>query len=302
MNAGSEPISRRAPPAPLWTASRTLLAGPGDDFFARWKKVARTFEEDEVHDLRVASRRLREGLEMFSPCLHRKKVELFLTQVKKVTRRLGDLRNIDEALLFFSSLTPEESAYSRREVEELLSALRREREQTHRELRKELGALHPKPLRTDFRAIRNRPNLFGGSEADPFMSIASFARQAIGERAATLSELLPLAVREDDLPAQHQLRIAVKKMRYRLEIIAPLLTGGYEELHGALKGYQDVLGKLHDIDVFSGMVRERVADGTGRQALLRAMADRRSRLYGTFIEMLAAFPMESIGEKASEAL
>lgn len=302
MKAGTEQLSRRARPAPLWIASRNLLSGPGEEFFARWKIVARTFDEDEVHDLRVASRRLREGLAMFSPCFPGKKISALLKQVKKVTKMLGNLRNTDEAFLFFSALAPEESAQCGHEVEELLAALRREREQARKELKKELSSLRPGPLRTDFLEIRNRPKLFGNSAADPFMSITSFADRAVRERAATLSELLPRAVREEDIPAQHQLRIGVKKMRYRLEIIAPLLRSGYEELHGALKGYQDVLGKLHDIDVFRQIVQERVADGAGRQALLRAMEERRSRLYTSFKEMLGSFPIESIGEKASKAL
>ena len=287
--------------APLWIACRTLLTGHGDEFFSRWKKAAESFQEDDVHDLRVASRRLREGLALFSPCLSAKKAARMVKQVKKVTRMLGELRNTDEAFLFFSSLAPEETAGSGPEIEQLLAALKAEREQAHKKLKKELSALDPKPLRKEFRSLENL-DLFGDSAVDPFTSILFYAGGAIMERAEPLGGLLARAVHETDGAAQHQLRIAVKKMRYRLEIMEPLLTRDYEELHGALKGYQDVLGKLHDIDVFTGMVQERLQDGPGRQELLRVMADRRSRLHGDFLEKLETFPLETIGEKARDAL
>ena len=298
----SELISRQAQTAPVWIASRTLLAGPEEEFFDRWKKTARTFQEDDIHDLRVASRRLREGLALFSPCFTGKGTGDVVKQVKKVTTMLGNMRNTDEAFLFFSALTPEESAQCRDQVEELLTALRREREQAHKRLEKKLGALELDPLRAALNVLQREQNLFANSGIDPFMSMCLFARDAILERAQPLIELLRLAVKEDNSEGQHQLRIAVKKMRYRLEILAPLLKRDYDDLHGALKGFQDVLGKLHDVDVFCDMVQERIADGDGRQGLLGVLTERRRRLYGSFLEKLASSPLETIGDRARDAL
>jgi CHAD domain-containing protein len=302
-NKSGGTIGQEVRSAPLWIASRTLLAEHRDEFFSRWEKTARKFQEDDVHDLRVASRRLREGLALFSPCFPPKRTAALVKEIKKVTTMLGDLRNTDEAFLFFSSLSAEETAHSLDEVKKLLTALKSERDQAHKKLRKELSSLDPEPLRTDLEAVQNRSNLFRDSAVDPFMSIIFFAGGAIMDRAETLGELLPRAVQENDSAAQHQLRIAVKKMRYRLELIEPLFSSDdYQELHGALKGYQDVLGKLHDIDVFSGMVQERIDDGAGREGLLRAMAQRRSRLHGSFMQMLDSFPLGSIGERTRDAL
>lgn len=300
--AKPDAITTQGGATPLWIACRTLMAGHEKEFFSQWKKVAKTFQEDDVHDLRVASRRMREALALFSPYLPANKSARIEKQVKKVTKMLGDLRNTDEACLFFSELAPEELAQSHHEVEELLSGLRVEREQAHKKLEKELSSLNPKPLRGEFRCVRNRPNLFRSNSVDPSTSIAVFAGGAIMQRAETLNELLPRAIHEADTEAQHELRIAFKRMRYRLEIIAPLLRGGYHELHSELKGYQDVLGKLHDIDVFAEMVRDRLADGAGKQELLQVMADRRSRLHSSFLERLTSFPIDSIGERARDAL
>ena len=294
--------SRKIGSPTLWIASRTLLTGQVVEFFSLRKKAAGKFKQDDVHDLRVASRRFREGLALFSPCFAGPPTRRLLKQVKKVTRLLGDLRNTDEAFLFFSSLTPEESAGSGPEIEGLFATLIDRRQQAQKILHKELGAPNPAPLRRRFRALANRPNLFRNSAVDPFTEIDFFAADAIGERAQTLNELLPQAVKEDNHPAQHELRIAVKRMRYRLEIIAPLLKDGYQDLHASLKEYQDLLGKLHDIDVFAGMVQEQLPEGAGGKGVLRAMTGRRSRLFEAFEELLGRTPLERIGAAIIDAL
>ena len=304
MTDSSGLLSRQAHSTPLWLASRTLLARHEEEFFARWEKTIRRFQQDDVHDLRVASRRLREGLALFSPCFPGKKNAKVVKRVKRVTELLGGLRNTDEAFLFFSELTPEESGASRQEIEQLLTSLRRERELAHKKLKKELRALDPEPLRNDLMALRTGENLFARRDelVDPFTSIAFFAYGAFQERAQPLTDLLPPAVERDNHDAQHSLRIAIKKLRYRLEILAPLLKSGYDELHEALKSYQDLLGKLHDLVLFHELVRERLAEGAGRQRLLQLLEERRNRLHDSFLELLSSFPVESIGAKIRDAL
>lgn len=287
---------------PLWAASRELLAGHEREFFSRWRKVAEGFGEDDVHDLRVASRRLREGLALFAPCLPARQAARLDQKVKQVTRMLGELRNTDEACLFFSSLAAEETALSRVEIAELLATLGRERERAHRRLRKELGALQPGSMNDELLDLGTGLNIFRGGEVDPFLGAARFAADAVMERAETVNELLPRAVQEEDSEAQHALRIAVKKLRYRLEIVAPLLTKDYRKLHDALKGYQEILGKLHDIDVFREMVSARLAEGAGRAELFRVMAQKRAALHAAFRKRLKEMPLDSMGRRIGDAL
>src|SRR5947209_4297936 len=60
--------------------------------------AAEPWPEDSVeliHDLRVATRRLREGLAMASPLLHRKKVRRADRRAQKLGRVLGERRMAD---------------------------------------------------------------------------------------------------------------------------------------------------------------------------------------------------------------
>ena len=303
MTSVTSPADQKAHSAPLWLACRALLAGEEAEFFACLAKVLRGFDEDDIHDLRVASRRLREGLALFSPYLPGKKAGRVRKRLKSITGMLGELRNTDEARLFFSALGENERTQSGREVGRLLEALESDRLRALGALQKELGSLRPGALRRELATVRDSRNLFAANGADPFKAIAPFAADALAERAGPLVELLPRASREEDVVGQHRLRIAVKKMRYRLEILSPLLSvDGYRELQGALKRYQDLLGRLHDLDVFADLVRNRLADAAGRRELLTAMGARRSRLYRSFGALLADFPIASLGEKAGCAL
>jgi CHAD domain-containing protein len=296
-----KPVEEELRSASLRTACRLLLRPHRHEFFARWKKAKKNLAEDEIHDLRVSSRRLREALALFSPIHDQKQTKSLARKVKKVTRMLGELRNTDEAFRFFSGLTPKEKAQSAAEVEALLTELRRERENSHIHLEKNFAAVKASKLKSALDRIQERQKVSPES-AKAFMNIERFAADAIKQRAEPVKELLTLALHEEEAEAQHQLRIAVKKLRYRLEILAPLLKTDYDLLHDGLKNYQDVLGKLHDLDVFMAMGQERSQEGSGKEELLRVMAKRRRRLFRAFLKLQVNLPLHSVGERAVAAL
>lgn len=287
--------------ARLWFASLGMLAALQKEFFAHRRRAARTLDMDEVHDLRVASRRLREGLALFSPPLPRRHAARLSKKVKRVTELLGELRNTDEALLFFSSLEPHESSDCLRERDQMVLHLAHQQHVVRKSLEQKLGNFGGRTLKEDFDRLL-RPNPFKERRIDPFTRTGPFAEQALAERAGKVHDLFPAALREEDVVAQHRLRIAFKKLRYRLEILAPLLEDEGEELRQALKRYQDLLGRLHDLDVFAEMVQEAVPDGTGREELLRVMAVRRAGLFASFVEAHQEVPLQTLTARVRKEL
>ncbi len=81
--------------------------------------------------------------------------------------------------------------------------------------------------------------------------------------------------------AQHDLRIAAKRLRYVLEIFAPCLGEQAEAARGAAKRLQSVLGDLHDCDLMLTKV-ERIGSV---EAVLR---QRRERLFHDFVALWQA--------------
>lgn len=289
-------------PTRLWFATLTLLGRTEKLFFSNWKDASRTLEEEAIHDLRVASRRLRETLRLFSPCLPPKKVSSFSRRIGEVTRMLGELRNADEAYLFFSTLDLGESAQGRPGLQRLLETLGKERKRARKGLGRRFEDAEIRQLEKQLRALRKNPNLFKRRKADPFQEFSLFAGKALMERTEKVAALIPSAALEADTAAQHALRIAVKKMRYRLEAMEPLLSLDCVELRDALKSYQDALGKLHDIDVFCEMVMERVPEGPGRGELLRLLAERRGELFAAFAELLRRLPLVELAQETRAKL
>jgi CHAD domain-containing protein len=89
------------------------------------------------------------------------------------------------------------------------------------------------------------------------------------------------ALSADASEAQHDLRIAAKRLRYVLEIFAPCLGGEAKAARDAVKRLQSVLGDLHDCDLMLAKV-----ESIGSVAAL--LRGRRARLFKEFVELWQA--------------
>jgi len=289
---------------PLWAAASVLLDERGRDFFRRRDSVLESFDPEAIHDLRVASRRLREGLLLFAPCYPGDGLAWILKKIRKVTRLLGDIRNSDEAARFFSTLSEELDAACRADLSRLVTAFREERAAELEQLEAGLRKLTSAKLSDRFRLTVDNPSLLaplpGG--VDPFVPLADFARAALGARLDDVLQLVPAARFSENAAAQHRMRIAVKHYRYRLEILSALLGPGFQELHAAVKGYQEVLGKMHDLDVFAGICRNAAFAPPAAELVPAAIAAKRAQLFAAFARMLEDSPFEQLGERVREAL
>jgi CHAD domain-containing protein len=96
-------------------------------------------------------------------------------------------------------------------------------------------------------------------------------------------------------PAElHALRIAVKRLRYALELVKPALGDGYEELHGRVKTVQELLGDHHDLVVLQTRVQRRRARLEARRTgvlvqgmgpLIEHSVRERQRLFERFCDL-----------------
>ena len=89
------------------------------------------------------------------------------------------------------------------------------------------------------------------------------------------------ALAPDASEAQHDMRIAAKRLRYVLEIFAPCLGDEAEVARRVAKRLQSVLGDLHDCD----LMLTRVERMDSVEAVLR---QRRERLFHDFVELWQA--------------
>lgn len=106
--------------------------------------------------------------------------------------------------------------------------------------------------------------------------VTETARTVIEARLDELIETRAMISGPADSTELHQLRIAAKRLRYSLEMFAICFPEKVaQERADAVREMQDVLGRIHDLDVLQDLLQERLAkiDEEAREEALRiAMA------------------------------
>jgi CHAD domain-containing protein len=86
-------------------------------------------EVEHVHDMRVATRRLRAALEIFEPCFPRKRHRKALKKVKALADALGKRRDADVEIVLLEALLDRAAEADRSALAKLIDELRgRQRE------------------------------------------------------------------------------------------------------------------------------------------------------------------------------
>ncbi len=113
---------------------------------------------------------------------------------------------------------------------------------------------------------------------DPAAPLRPNAERIVRTRLDELRTLAPAALEPSAATAQHDLRIAAKRLRYVLEITGPCFGPEAKVTRDAAKRLQGVLGEIHDCDV----MLPRAWGIESLRALLRA---RRESLFAQFSEL-----------------
>lgn len=289
---------------PLWIASKGLLAERGSDFFRCLETASSTFDPEDIHDLRVASRRLREGLSLFCRSYPAERIVRLRRAVRKITNILSDLRNIDECLAFLREETKELGPEHGVELAACIDDYQGQRSSALKQLKRDLRKTKPITLRKYFAGTIHSPFLFDPppDAVDPFMPIDDYGRMCIYQRFAAVLLLVPQARVPEDAASQHQLRIAVKHYRYRMEVLSPFLDDGFRTVHAHVKEYQELLGRIHDLDVFLVLLRGMGLSKITETALVDLLQSQREKAFSAFSTKLDTTPFEDIGARVRSLL
>jgi CHAD domain-containing protein len=119
----------------------------------------RTGDIEAVHDMRVATRRLRAAMSVFGTVFNRRKFDGLEAEVAQVTDDLGAVRDADVMIEYFTSfkdgLTPAEKVG----VDALIDKLSADRERDRIKLLKDLGRLEKSDFAADFAGMLGIANL-----------------------------------------------------------------------------------------------------------------------------------------------
>ncbi len=116
------------------------------------------------------------------------------------------------------------------------------------------------------------------SGLDPAEALRPNAERIVRTRLDELQALAPAALEPAASEAQHDLRIAAKRLRYVLEIVAPCFGAEATAARGAAKRLQSVLGGIHDCD-------EMLPRAWGIESLRGLQRTRRELLFRRFVDL-----------------
>lgn len=240
----------KAESAAMLERSRCVVLSQWEELLLLRRAVLKTSNLDDIHDLRVASRRFRAVLGLFAPLTRAGSVVELNKCVRKLTRVLGGLRNIDEALLFFQSRTAPEITDDNR----LCSLLPEMRTVELSRIHKTLKAFDHKHLERTVLEIA--AGLSGGRiRGLKKNSLTAYLSGVSVKLFQHINDLTPTATVPEQRESRHALRIAIKKWRYFFEIISPVIERDYCSVLGQLKEYQTILGRMNDVAEFDLLCR-----------------------------------------------
>ena len=142
-----------APDEPYRAAAARIVRVRTRELFEQSAGVLNTRDIERVHDMRVASRRLRAVLEIFAPCFPKQEFGGVLRDVKQLADALGERRDPDvhvDALTAFARQVP---AAARPGVRRLVAEQRERQAQGNEVLAAELERVEHRGLRERLLAL-----------------------------------------------------------------------------------------------------------------------------------------------------
>ncbi len=119
---------------PFGAAAARVIEVRAAEVFEFADGVLDTTDIERVHDMRVATRRLRAALEVFEPCFPARRHRRALKRVKLLADALGERRDRDVSIDFLEAFASEAPERDRPAVAALIGRLREEQRRANEEL------------------------------------------------------------------------------------------------------------------------------------------------------------------------
>jgi CHAD domain-containing protein len=232
---------------------------------------------EELHDMRVATRRLRASFAVFDQAFNPKIIKPHLKGLRLTGRALGHARDMDvifeKAIHYLEELSPED----RSGMQPLIHFWQDELTQARMDMLAHLDSRKYASFMRKFNIFVQTPSLgvlpIRDDPPTPHR-VREVAPALIYTRLEAVRAYEPILANAT-IAQLHALRIECKRFRYTVEFFREVLGEQAKGIINGLKGLQDHLGDLHDADVASQIVRQFLTEWDARQTAL-SLADRQN--------------------------
>jgi len=257
-----------------WKKVRKLAIKQLDRFMALEPKVLRGDDPDAIHDLRVASRRLQQVLDLLYPSPRPGEIRKQRRRIRRARRVLGEVRNCDVELARVSRILAARRATRREAWEAVRHYLLERRSGNFEKAVRKLSRLNLAVFYVRLKDVltpngnHRFPRAAPHHKESELQPQEPFEKRLNGslERVWSAFEAQVAQSRlEPHAGVIHGVRIAAKRLRYLIEVIHEFDTPGSKATLTWLRGLQEHLGNWHDLEVLEQMMIEMLA----RPAFLR---------------------------------
>jgi CHAD domain-containing protein len=241
------------------------------DAFSKEIEGVKTAQDSEhIHRMRVASRRLRAALPLFASCFPEKRYRRWMQEIQMITRALGDARDTDVQIAFITKLIKQREAglqnknpeigsplWLKSDVEMILVLqLQKKRSNLQTAVVSDLEKLETTGIIDEMRTFFHTQikEVKRSRNKSPLHGIPPMAADRISRRLNSLVSYEQWVHNPAAVAEHHAMRIAAKKLRYTMEVYAPLYRFGLKKYLVRIKRIQAILGDLHDCDVWIDIV------------------------------------------------
>jgi CHAD domain-containing protein len=254
---------------------------------------------EALHDMRVATRRMRAAFEVFGEAFDPTVLKPHLKGLRRTGRALGRVRDLDvliQKAQVYQKAIAEKGRKGKDQpgLERLFDAWAVEREAARRAMLAYLNGKDYARFKEKFNAFLSMPH--AGSHPQGEIRTSAVTTGLVRESVPVLIYTRLGAVRafdailsEASIEQLHELRIAFKKLRYAVDFFRDVLGPESSAVISELKKIQDHLGDLNDADVAARLLHARLAEWGSEQVSLPF--DQQNNLDGV-IRYLAALHAE----------
>lgn len=248
-------------------------------------KSAAAHDVDGIHDLRVASRRLRAIIGDASGRFRKRAVKPFRKRVRSITQGLGKARELDVSLALLAEIKLSAPKDTHAAVARTVRCLRKLRDAESRSVDESCAQVRAKGFDEELKDLLDADK--GSSKC-----YRKDTRAILRRRYRNLSDAYHDWVKSPSDDSLHAVRVAFKKLRYSCEIAKHLYGHRMEEFIEQVKAAQEVLGDWNDMRVLRDYVMRCAEKHENEQAdfaALEAMCHTRAQTdLGKFVELAPA--------------
>lgn len=249
---------RILPEDPIAEAGRKVMLA---QFLAMLEKEEGTRLGEDIealHDMRVATRRLRAAFEIFGDAFKPKALKPHLKGLRATGRALGAVRDLDVFMEKVGHYLAEKPEGEDHGLDPLLTAWSEQRETARNAMLAYLDSKEYAAFKESFARFLHKPGagVLPLPKGNPTPSLVrELAPALIYERLAAVRAYDPV-IGSAPVPTLHALRIEFKKLRYTVEYFRDVLGTTAKDLINEFKTLQDHLGDLNDAEVAIGILQE----------------------------------------------